>query len=82
MSRARRIAKEIQDVQADPASGIRLEFINESDISHLKGFFEGPTGTPYDGGHYAIDIEIPVCALLNFSHSIYACTLTISYLPE
>ncbi|KAK9387086.1 ubiquitin-conjugating enzyme/RWD-like protein [Lipomyces mesembrius] len=59
MSRSRRIAKEMQDAQADPQSGIRLEMVSESDISHLKGYFEGPPGTPYEGGHYQVDIEIP-----------------------
>ncbi|KAK9361974.1 P-loop containing nucleoside triphosphate hydrolase protein [Lipomyces starkeyi] len=59
MSRSRRIAKEMQDAQADPQSGIRLEMVSESDISHLKGYFDGPPGTPYEGGHYQVDIEIP-----------------------
>ncbi|KAK9478578.1 ubiquitin-conjugating enzyme/RWD-like protein [Lipomyces japonicus] len=59
MSRARRIAKELQDVRGDPQSGIRLETITESDISRLKGYFDGPSGTPYEGGHYQVDIEIP-----------------------
>ncbi|KAK9377684.1 P-loop containing nucleoside triphosphate hydrolase protein [Lipomyces chichibuensis] len=59
MSRSRRIAKEMQDAQADPQSGIRLEMVSESDISHLKGYFVGPPGTPYEGGHYQVDIEIP-----------------------
>ncbi|KAK9369758.1 P-loop containing nucleoside triphosphate hydrolase protein [Lipomyces kononenkoae] len=59
MSRSRRIAKEMQDAQSDPESTIRLEMVSESDISHLKGYFEGPPGTPYEGGHYQVDIEIP-----------------------
>ncbi|KAK9329469.1 P-loop containing nucleoside triphosphate hydrolase protein [Lipomyces starkeyi] len=60
MSRSRRIAKEMQDAQSDPQSGIRLEMVSESDISHLKGYFDGPPGTPYEGGHYQVNIEIPV----------------------
>ncbi|KAK9454668.1 ubiquitin-conjugating enzyme/RWD-like protein [Dipodascopsis uninucleata] len=59
MSRARRIAKEMADVRADPQSGIRLEFVSESDISHLNGYFMGPPGTPYEGGLYKVDIDIP-----------------------
>ncbi|KAK7204344.1 ubiquitin-conjugating enzyme/RWD-like protein [Myxozyma melibiosi] len=59
MSRARRIAKELQAVQDDPQAGIDLEVINDADISHLKGYFDGPSGTPYEGGRYQVDIEIP-----------------------
>ncbi|KAK9473731.1 ubiquitin-conjugating enzyme/RWD-like protein [Dipodascopsis tothii] len=59
MSRARRIAKEIQDVRQDTTSGIGLEIVNESDLSHLKGSFDGPPGTPYEGAHFVIDIQIP-----------------------
>lgn len=61
MSRTRRIAKELQDVQSDTQSGIKVNFVKEGDISHLKGTFQGPPGTPYQGGEYVVDIIIPVC---------------------
>lgn len=61
MSRERRIYKEFSDVQSDATSGVTLSIINESDISHLKGSFPGPPGTPYEGGTYIIDIQLPVC---------------------
>lgn len=60
MSRAKRIMKEMQAVKDDPAANITLNFVNESDIHHLKGSFLGPPGTPYEGGRFYIDIEVPM----------------------
>lgn len=60
MSRAKRIMKELQAVKDDPAAKINLEFVNESDIHHLKGSFLGPPGTPYQGGVFVVDIEVPM----------------------
>lgn len=60
-SRARRIAKELQDIEKDaetteilvrPAAGA-------SDLMHLKGTFPGPPDTAYAGGVYTLDIQIP-----------------------
>ncbi|ODV88399.1 hypothetical protein CANCADRAFT_146055 [Tortispora caseinolytica NRRL Y-17796] len=59
MSRARRIAKEIEDVKSDKASGVTLKILDERDLSHLKGTFKGPPGTPFEGGTYVIDIQVP-----------------------
>ena len=33
---------------------------NGDDLTHLKGSFHGPPGTPYEGGNYIIDVKIPV----------------------
>ncbi|CAK7265772.1 Ubiquitin-conjugating enzyme E2 1 [Sporothrix epigloea] len=60
-SRARRIAKELQDIEKDaetteilvrPAAGA-------SNLMHLKGSFPGPPDTAYAGGVYTLDIQIP-----------------------
>lgn len=60
MSRAKRIMKEMQAVKDDPQAHITLEFVNESDIHHLKGSFQGPPGTPYENGKFIVDIEVPM----------------------
>ena len=52
--------KEMQAVKDDPEAHITLEFVNESDIHHLKGSFEGPPGTPYENGKFVVDIEVPM----------------------
>ncbi|KAJ5955211.1 hypothetical protein N7501_009490 [Penicillium viridicatum] len=59
-NRMRRIGKEIADIHADAHSQIKVEpFGNQDDVTHLRGSFPGPPGTPYEGGTYNIDIKIP-----------------------
>ncbi|KAI9849786.1 MAG: Ubiquitin-conjugating enzyme E2 1 [Thelocarpon superellum] len=58
-NRARRVAKEISDIHADTASSIVASPVGGDDLTHLKGQFKGPPGTPYEGGTYAVDIKIP-----------------------
>lgn len=59
-SRTRRIAKEVADVHTDTLSNIQVEVVgNGEDLTHLKGTFKGPPGTPYEGGTYLIDVKIP-----------------------
>lgn len=58
-NRMRRMAKELADIQADPHSQVTAEPIDGDDLTHLRGAFPGPPGTPYEGGTYYIDIIIP-----------------------
>ncbi|KAF2738579.1 ubiquitin conjugating enzyme [Polyplosphaeria fusca] len=58
-NRARRIAKEIADIQNDSLSKIIVEPANGDDLTHLRGQFQGPPDTPYEGGTYFVDIKIP-----------------------
>lgn len=59
-NRARRIAKEIADIHADTHSQITAEPVGGGDdLTHLRGTFRGPPGTPYEGGTYKVDIKIP-----------------------
>jgi len=57
-ARLRRVTKEIQDVEADQSTRITIEPVG-ANLFHLVGAFEGPEGTPYEGGRYEIDIVIP-----------------------
>jgi ubiquitin-conjugating enzyme (huntingtin interacting protein 2) len=56
--KARRIGKELADIAADTQSNIRAESVGDS-ITTLKGSFDGPSGTPFEGGVYDINIQIP-----------------------
>ena len=59
-ARARRIAKEVADIHHDDTSHIDANPVgNSDDLTHLKGSFKGPPGTPYEGGNYIIDVKIP-----------------------
>lgn len=59
MSRVKRIAKELEECGQDTQSGVSLLLVNETDLTHLNGFFRGPPGTPYEGGLFQVDINIP-----------------------
>jgi ubiquitin-conjugating enzyme (huntingtin interacting protein 2) len=59
-NRTRRIAKEIADLHQDTLSNISANPVGDGDdLTHLKGSFKGPPGTPYEGGTYSIDVRIP-----------------------
>ena len=61
-NRNRRLQKEIQDILKDTLSGITItskdDSIEITDFTRLKGHFDGPPDTPYEGGHYEVDINI------------------------
>jgi len=57
-ARLRRVNKEITDCKNDKSSQIKIDLIDESPF-HLKGSFPGPQETPYEGGHFEVDIVIP-----------------------
>ncbi|CBY01210.1 Ubiquitin-conjugating enzyme E2 1 [Plenodomus lingam] len=59
-NRARRIAKELADINNDQLSQIIVEPAgNGDDLTHLRGQFFGPPDTPYEGATYFVDIKIP-----------------------
>lgn len=59
MSRVKRIAKELEECRQDTQSGVTLKLNNENDLTHLTGYFRGPPGTPYEGGMFQVNIDIP-----------------------
>lgn len=59
-TRDRRVAKELQDIQADrDNSGVYAVPADGSSLSNLQGNIQGPPDTPYVGGSYDIKITIP-----------------------
>lgn len=60
MARERRIIKELKDIQADhDSSGVIATPVTDGNLVHLKGTFPAPPDTPYAGGTYQVDIQIP-----------------------
>ncbi|OSC98217.1 hypothetical protein PYCCODRAFT_1375679 [Trametes coccinea BRFM310] len=57
-ARLRRVNKEIADCKNDKASKITIDLIDDNPF-HLIGAFDGPEGTPYEGGRFQVDIVIP-----------------------
>jgi ubiquitin-conjugating enzyme (huntingtin interacting protein 2) len=59
-SRDRRVAKELQDLEADrPNSGVYAAPTDGVSLKKLTGTISGPPDTPYAGGMYNVDITIP-----------------------
>ncbi|KAM5356524.1 hypothetical protein ACJ41O_003170 [Fusarium nematophilum] len=59
-SRERRVVKELSDIQADrDNSGVYAAPASDGNVTHLKGSFPAPPDTPYSGGTYTVDIQIP-----------------------
>lgn len=57
---AQRIQREFREVHAD--EGLRTQYYieaSDSNILHLKGYVSGPPDTPYEGGKYYLDMNIP-----------------------
>lgn len=57
---AQRIQREFREVAADEA--LRTQYYieaSESNILNLKGYVSGPPDTPYEGGRYYLEMNIP-----------------------
>jgi len=55
----KRLEKELQDIQAlSQESSVKADSV-DGDLTHWKGTLDGPESTPYDGGVFEINIEIP-----------------------
>lgn len=52
-----RIKKELRECSKDRV--VEAELVSESNLLHWKGRIKGPVGTPYDGGTFIIDINLP-----------------------
>jgi len=53
-----RIKKEYTEVQKSKDAGVGADIVGD-DFSHWKGTLEGPKGSPYENGHFVVDIQIP-----------------------
>jgi ubiquitin-protein ligase len=59
MSSLSRIQKELADFNLTPHPYFSLSVINEYDLYNLHALILGPESTPYEGGTFHIDIELP-----------------------
>eukprot|EP00471_Norrisiella_sphaerica_P004438 CAMPEP_0184483284 /NCGR_PEP_ID=MMETSP0113_2-20130426/4923_1 /TAXON_ID=91329 /ORGANISM="Norrisiella sphaerica, Strain BC52" /LENGTH=293 /DNA_ID=CAMNT_0026863585 /DNA_START=190 /DNA_END=1071 /DNA_ORIENTATION=- len=55
---ARRIQKELKELENDTSLGIQVTTVSDS-LSSLEGTFSGPQGTVYENGTFIVSIDIP-----------------------
>ncbi|GAA5937659.1 uncharacterized protein JCM15063_002081 [Sporobolomyces koalae] len=55
-ARSKRLARELQECHKDTV--VKVEQV-DSKIDHFVGSFPGPTGTPYEGGWFNVDVQAP-----------------------
>ncbi|EKX73770.1 ubiquitin-conjugating enzyme family member protein [Theileria equi strain WA] len=53
-----RLKRELRDIQEDGQSSVNANIV-DGDIFKWKGYIRGPISTPYEGGHFVLDITIP-----------------------
>ncbi|KAF0295855.1 Ubiquitin-conjugating enzyme E2 [Amphibalanus amphitrite] len=58
ISRIKREFKEVIKSEEIAKSMIKVELVNDN-YSQLRGEISGPPDTPYEGGHFVLDIKIP-----------------------
>jgi len=54
-----RLTKELAEVGKDDTSGVKAKPVEPGNLRHLTGTINGPSGSPYDGGVFVVDIQIP-----------------------
>eukprot|EP00731_Ephydatia_muelleri_P004269 Em0002g445a len=59
ITRVKREFKEILSSEEAQKCAIKVEIVDERDVTKLKGVIAGPPDTPFEGGTYHLDIQIP-----------------------
>lgn len=74
------MSKEVRDIQSEPSLGITITLVDGS-LYHLVGCFPGPVDTPYQGGMFSVDIQVPdrypfVPLAMRFITRVYHCNVS------
>lgn len=59
VTRIRREFKEIITSEEAQGCAIKVEIIDQSDLTKLRGIITGPPDSPFEGGKFILDINIP-----------------------
>lgn len=57
MSISRRIVKEISRLNKEPVAGISID-VNDQNMRYIKVALEGPSGSPYEGGIFYLEMYL------------------------
>nr|CUU97331.1 hypothetical transcript [Hymenolepis microstoma] len=55
----RRLRNELSIIEKRPLRDIKVELVDSRDLFHWKAIIKGPLNSPYAGGYFLIDIQIP-----------------------
>ncbi|KAK2738377.1 hypothetical protein FQN57_007054 [Myotisia sp. PD_48] len=55
----KRISKELSELMNSPLDGIRVTLLDDSDIYKWKVYMTGPEGSPYEGGTFIVNLNLP-----------------------
>jgi hypothetical protein len=56
---ASRVQKELVEFERDKSlSGVSIQIYGD-DLTRMRGTISGPVGTPYEGGIFTVDIQLP-----------------------
>lgn len=53
----RQVMKEMRSLIDSPLEGIKIQ-INDSDVTDIQAFIEGPSGTPYSSGSFRVKLTL------------------------
>jgi len=59
MQYASRVRKELKEVESESSSAGVSARLLDGKLNHWKGEIKGPEDTPYQGGTFVVDIQIP-----------------------
>ena len=54
-----RLRKELQDIEADKETSGVYARVRGDDMTKMEGTLKGPEDSPYEGGIFVVDIQIP-----------------------
>lgn len=65
-----RVHKELREVESSKhLSGVSVELIGD-DLTHLRGSLNGPEDTPYQGGVFLLDINLPCTVVRSYGRTL------------
>ncbi|XP_034140922.1 ubiquitin-conjugating enzyme E2 D4-like [Drosophila guanche] len=75
-----RLVRELKEIMLNPTDGCHVKIV-EDDITHWHCIIHGPSNSPYEGGHFKLDVLFPdnypyVPPHVQFTTQIYHCNIT------
>jgi len=80
MATLKRIKKELEEMQKNPPENCSAGLISETNLFHWRATIIGPEGSPYHGGIFYLNIQMPTdypfkAPQIKFITKIYHCNV-------